>query len=120
MAASNKRQAREQARSAINKWALGFASVAWIPGSHYLMTGGDVTMVIQVGSIFDVDMDKTQAGAVFATIAAPLIGSKLAHSVLDFVPVFGWAAKSVVAGGVTKAVGEALIAYFNDCSNLSE
>ncbi len=40
MAAYNKRQAREQARSAINKWALGFASVAWIPGSHYLMTGG--------------------------------------------------------------------------------
>ncbi|TAD97795.1 MAG: hypothetical protein EAZ96_24810 [Oscillatoriales cyanobacterium] len=83
MAASNKRQAREQARSAINKWALGFASVAWIPG-------------------------------------APLIGSKVAHSVLDFVPVFGWAAKSVVAAGVTKAVGEALISYFNDCSNLSE
>ncbi|TAH22388.1 MAG: hypothetical protein EAZ09_10570 [Oscillatoriales cyanobacterium] len=77
MAASNKRQAREQARSAINKWALGFAS-------------------------------------------APLIGSKIAHSVLDFVPVFGWAAKSVVAAGVTKAVGEALISYFNDCSNLSE
>lgn len=120
MAAYNKRQAREQARSAINKWALAFASVAWIPGSHYLMTGGDVTMVMQVGSIFDVDMDKTQAGAVFATIAAPLIGSKIAHSFLDFVPVFGWAAKSVVAAGVTKGVGEALISYFNDCSNLSE
>jgi uncharacterized protein (DUF697 family) len=120
MAASNKRQAREQARSAINKWALGFASVAWIPGSHYLMTGGDLTMVMQVGSIFDVDMDRTQAGAVFAIIAAPLIGSKVAHSVLDFIPVLGWGAKSLVAGGVTKAVGEALISYFNDCSNLSE
>lgn len=120
MAASNKRQARDQARSAINKWALGFASVAWIPGSHYVMTGGDVAMVIQVASIFDVDMDKTEAGAVFTTVAAPLIGSKIAHSVLDFVPVFGWTVKSVVAAGVTKAVGETLIAYFNDCSNLPE
>jgi uncharacterized protein (DUF697 family) len=120
MAASNKRQAREQARAAINKWALGFAGVAWIPGSHYVMAGGDVTMVIQVGSIFAVDMDKTTAGAVFTTIAAPLIGSKIAHSILDFVPVVGWAAKSAVAAGVTKAVGEALIEYFNGCSNLPE
>ena len=120
MAASNKRQAREQARSAINKWALGFASVAWIPGSHYLMTGGDVTMVIQIGSIFAVDMDRTGAGAVFTTIAAPLIGSKLAHTALDFVPVFGWAAKSAVAATVTKGVGEALITYFNDCSDLPD
>lgn len=120
MAARNKRQARQQARSAINKWALGFASVAWIPGSHYVMTAGDVTMVIQVGAIFDVDLDRTTAGAVFTTVAAPLVGSKIAHSVLDFVPVIGWAAKSAVAAGVTKAVGEALIHYFDGCSNLPE
>jgi uncharacterized protein (DUF697 family) len=120
MTASNKRQAQEQARSAINKWALGFASVAWIPGSHYVMTGGDVTMVIQVGSIYGVDLDRTTAGAAFTTIAAPLIGSKVAHSVLDFVPILGWAAKSAVAAGVTKAVGEALIVYFHDCSDLPE
>ncbi len=120
MAARNKRQAREQARLAINKWALGFAAIAWIPGSHYAMTGGDVTMVIQVGSIYGVDMDRTNAGAVFTTIAAPLIGSKIAHSVLDFVPVLGWAAKSAVAAGVTKVVGETMIRYFEDCSTLPE
>ncbi len=120
MAATNKRQAREEARSAINKWALGFASVAWFPGSHYLMTAGDVTMVIQIGSIFDVNLDQTQAGALFTTIAAPLIGSKIAHSALDFFPVVGWGIKSAVAAGVTKSVGEALILYFNGCSNLPE
>ncbi len=77
-------------------------------------------MVVQIGSIFAVDLDKSQAGAVFATVAAPLIGSKIAHSVLDFVPVLGWAAKSAVAAGVTKTVGEALIHYFNGCSDLPE
>jgi hypothetical protein len=65
MAASNKRQAKEQARSATTKWALGFASVAWIPGSHYVMTGGDLAMVVQVGSIYDVHLDKAQAAAIF-------------------------------------------------------
>ncbi len=118
MAAYSKSEARSQARSRINQWAAGFAAVAWIPGAHYAMTAGDVTMVMQVGSIFDVHLDKIAAGQIFATVAAPLFGSKIAHSILDFVPVVGWAAKSVVAAGVTKSVGEALIGYFNDCSPL--
>ena len=120
MVAPNKRIARDKAHSAINKWAIGFASVAWIPGSHYVMTGGDLTMVVQVGSIYGVDMDKTTAANVFTTIAAPLVGSKLAHSALDFVPILGWAAKSAIAASVTKVVGEALIAYFDDCSDLPD
>lgn len=118
MAASTKRQAEEAARSIIHKWAVGFASVAWIPGSHYLMTAGDLAMVMQVGSVYGVDLDRTNAAAVFATVAAPLIGSKIAHSILDFIPILGWAAKSGVALSVTKVVGEALIKYFHDCSPL--
>ena len=39
-------------------------------------------------------------------------------SILDFIPVVGWGVKSAVAAGVTKAVGEALISYFDDCSPL--
>lgn len=118
MAASTKRDAVTQARSIIHKWAIGFASVAWIPGSHYLMSAGDLAMVMQVGSVFGVDLDRTNAGAVFATVAAPIIGSKIAHSILDFIPIVGWGAKSVVAMGVTKGVGETLIRYFLDCSPL--
>ena len=120
MAAQNKSEARIQARSVINNWAMGFAAVAWIPGSHYVMTAGDLTMVIQVGSIFGVDLTRTAAANIFTTVAAPLIGSKLAHSILDFVPGIGWAAKSAVAVVVTRGVGEALIGYFNDCSKLPE
>lgn len=118
MAATTKRDAETQARSIINKWAVGFASLAWIPGSHYVMSAGDLAMVVQVGSVFNVDLDRTNAAAVFATVAAPLIGSKIAHSVLDFIPILGWAAKSAVALSVTKVVGEALIKYFLDCSPL--
>ena len=84
------------------------------------MTAGDAAMVMQVGTVFDVHLNKADTAAVFATIATPVIGSKIAHSILDFIPVVGWAAKSVVALAVTKAVGEALIAYFYDCSPLPE
>ncbi len=120
MAAYNKSQARSQARSRINQWAAGFAAVAWIPGAHYAMGAGDIAMVRQVGSIFGVHTNETQAGEIFTIVAAPLIGSKVAHSILDFVPVIGWGVKSAVAAGVTKGVGEALIGYFNDCSPLPE
>ena len=120
MSARNKREAEELANTAINKWAAGFAAVAWIPGSHYLMTAGDLTMVVQVGSIYHVDLDRTAAGSIFTSVAAPMIGSKIAHTVLDFFPVFGWIVKSAVALGVTKVVGTALIQYFRDCSPLPD
>ncbi len=120
MAASNKKEAREKAKEAINGWSLGFASVAWIPGSHYVMAAGDFTLVLQVGSIYGVELDKQQAAQIFTSVAAPLIGSKIAHSILDFIPILGWAIKSGVAFGVTKLVGEALIAHFEDVSPLPE
>ncbi len=120
MAAPTKREAREQARKAVNGWAAGLAATAWIPGSHYVMLAGDVAFVQQIGSIYDVSVTEAGAGQIFATVAAPLIGSKVAHSVLDFIPVAGWVAKSVVAAGVTKAVGEALVKYFEDCSKLPD
>lgn len=87
MAALNKRAATIQARSAINKWALGFASVAWVPGSHYVMAAGDLATVQQVRSIFGVTLDDTAAASVFTLVAVPLIGSKIAHTVFDFIPV---------------------------------
>jgi uncharacterized protein (DUF697 family) len=118
MAASSKQEARVAALSVVNNWAIGFAAVAWIPTSHYLMTAGDVAMVMQIGSIFGVEMNQTKAGAVFASVAAPIIGSKVAHTILDFIPIIGWAAKSGVAYTVTKGVGTALVHYFEDCSPL--
>ena len=120
MAARNKRAAEEEANKAIVKWAAGFASVAWIPGSHYAMAPGDIAMVMQLGSIFDVPLDRETAGVVFSSVAAPIIGSKVAHSILDFVPVVGWAAKSVIAGSVTWGVGKAMISYFRSCSKLPD
>ena len=118
MVARSKSEARRQASSAINKWALGFAAIAWVPGSHYAMGAGDIAMIRQVGAIFDVDVNETEAAEIFTIVAAPLLGSKVAHSILDFIPVVGWGVKSAVAAGVTKAVGEGLIGYFNSCPRL--
>ena len=120
MASLNKSEAKKSAKKIVNKWSIGFASVAWIPGSHYVMAAGDVALVMQVGSVYGVELDRTGAATVFTSVAAPLIGSFLANSVLDFIPILGWIAKSGISYCVTKGVGEALIAYFSDCSPLPE
>jgi len=118
MTCSTKREAREKAKKIVNGWALGLAATAWIPGSHYVMAAGDYALVEQLGSVFDVSVNKTEAAQIFTLIAVPLVGSKVAHSILDFIPVLGWGVKSVVAAGATKAAGEALIKYFYNCSKL--
>jgi uncharacterized protein (DUF697 family) len=117
MAAQNKNEAGVQARAAINKWAMGFTAVAWIPCIHYVLTAADVVMVVQVGTIYGVDLDRASAGVVFSTVAGPFLGRTVAHGILDFIPWL-WPIKSAVAYGVTKAIGEALIGYFHDCSPL--
>lgn len=120
MAASNKSEAREMARDIINAWSIGSFSVAWIPGSNYAIGSGDLSMTIKVGSLFGIELDRAQAAQVFTSVAAPLINSNTAHSILDFIPILGWAVKPVVAFGATERVGIALINYFNNRSNLPE
>ena len=120
MTAPNNKIAKKEARSVINKWAMGFAGIAWLPGSQLALSGGDVLMVIQVGKIYGFDLDKTEALGILTSIAATITGRTIVHSLLDFVPVIGWGAKPVVAASVTKAVGKALIAYFEERSNLPD
>ena len=61
MAACCKQVARREARSAITKWAIGFGVVDLLPLAHLAMDFGAISVVIQVGSIFDVDLDRTEA-----------------------------------------------------------
>ncbi|MCU0391626.1 MAG: hypothetical protein MUE81_10960 [Thermoflexibacter sp.] len=120
MAAKNKREAKEKANEAVNAWSVGLAATAWIPGSGYVMTAGDIMMVIQVGKIYDVDMDETAAATVLTGIAAPLVGRTVAYGLLDCIPIAGWIVKSAVSVGVSITVGKTVIAYFEDCSPLPE
>lgn len=43
----------------------------------------------------------------------------IADTVLTYIPVFGWAAKTVTAGSVTALLGGALISYFKERSPLA-
>jgi uncharacterized protein (DUF697 family) len=78
------------------------------------LAAGDIELCREVAECFGVD--HWSAESVTAAIGASVTGKVIAGEALSFIPVFGWAIKAGVAGGITKSVGEAIIAYFKSRS----
>jgi uncharacterized protein (DUF697 family) len=113
---TTKTEAEERARSIVNKWSAGAVAVSWVPGSALVLGAADYAMINAVAEAFQVkDFSMEQAIGVVAASATGLGLSEF----LSFVPVAGWIVKAGIAGSVTKAMGEAVIAYFRDRSPLT-
>jgi uncharacterized protein (DUF697 family) len=113
------KEAEKKARNRVNAWTTGAVAVGWVPGSMFALAAGDVEICREVADCFEVE--HWNAEALTAAIGASVTGKVIAGESLSFFPGVGWAVKSVVAGAVTKAVGEVIIQYFksqspyNDC-----
>lgn len=108
------REAENEARKIVNAWSAGAAAVGWVPGSMLILAGADVLLVKDVAKAFGVHSYNLEE--VTAAISASASGKVIAGELLSVIPVVGWAIKSGVAGGITKTVGEVLIAYMKDRS----
>jgi uncharacterized protein (DUF697 family) len=106
--------AEMKARRRVNAWSAGAVAVGWVPGSMLALAAGDLELCREVAQCFGVE--HWSAESVSAAMGASLTGKIIAGEALSFIPVFGWAIKSAVAGGITKTVGEAIIAYFRSRS----
>ena len=113
--AQNCAEAETEARRVVNTWAVAAAGVGWIPGSMLALGALDAKLVGDVAKAYHVQSYSIES--VVAAVGASVSG-KLAAELLSLVPVFGWLAKSGVAASVTKALGEALIAYMRERSPL--
>jgi uncharacterized protein (DUF697 family) len=80
----------------------------------FLLAAGDVELCREVAGCFGVE--HWSAESVSAAVGASVTGKIVAGESLSLIPVFGWAIKSVVAGTITKAVGDAILAYFKSHS----
>ena len=107
-------EAEQKARGRVNAWTAGAVAVGWVPGSMFALAAGDVAICREVAACFGVE--HWSAESVSAAIGASVTGKIVAGEALSLIPVFGWAVKSVVAGAITKAVGEAIIQYFRSQS----
>lgn len=95
-----------RARRRVHAWTIGAVAAAWVPGSMLALPAIDVGLCRDVAACFGVE--HWSAESVSAEIGASLAGEVGTWAALSFIPVLRWA----VAGKITKAVGEAIIAYF--------
>lgn len=104
-----KLMAMQDASDIVNKYVAGAAAVGWIPGSTFILSPGDLAMISQVASCFNVTSYAVEevAGAVLAETTGRFVSDFL----LSLIPIAGWIVKAGVAAGITKALGEATIHY---------
>jgi|GEM_PF-1097844 len=112
-------QAEKEARKLVDDWATGALLTGWIPGSSFFHSGADVLVMRQVGEIFGVGMfDEKAAIQTITNTAASVISGSIITEAVGLVPVFGWAVKSGLLSAKAKVLGDAVIAYFRDLSEL--
>ena len=102
-------EAEEHARNIVNAWAVGATAIGWVPGSMLALMGVDVKLVNDVAKAFGVETYSVEE--ISTAIGAGVTGKVIAGETLSLFPGLGWVAKSLVAGGVTKGIGEVIIKY---------
>ena len=86
--------------------ASGAAGAIPIPIADAIpITAAQVTMVIALGKVFEVNLTEAAAKTVLTAVAAPIVGRTVASAGLKFIPIAGWIASAALAAGVTEAIG---------------
>lgn len=113
-------QADREARQIVDNWTTGAALTGWIPGSAFFLTAADTAMINQVAAAYEVeafDMDNLLSvlgGAVASAIAGGII-----TEVVGLIPIVGWAIKSAAMAAKANIIGNEVINYFRDRTQLS-
>ena len=114
MAKSNKERARVWVHSYV-ALGTGIVIAAVVPGTTSIaLAAMETHMCYEIGKIYKgVEFSAGDAGAVAAAVGiAAIAGQMAALEALNFVPFAGWAVKGAIAGGIIKALGEAIITHF--------
>lgn len=108
----------QKARVWVDGYAIAGAALviaAVVPGAtSAALIVIEGTMCYQIGKIYKGDeytMGEAVATAGVVGLAA-VVGKIAALEALNLLPIAGWAVKAPVAGGVIKALGEAIIMHF--------
>lgn len=119
MSTKTLQDAEREAKKIIRNWTAGAAFTGWIPGSAVILTAADTAMIAQVASAFDVKEIDTEN--VTVALGRALTGGATASYVsetLSFIPLAGWAIKSIAMATKTHLVGYSVINYFRVRSKL--
>jgi uncharacterized protein (DUF697 family) len=109
---------KEQARVWVHSYLVigsGIVIAAVVPGStSAALVLMETHMAYEIGKIYrGGDFTLAEGVRVAAAVGIACVAGQLAAlEALNFIPFAGWAVKGVVAGGVIKALGEALIYHY--------
>jgi uncharacterized protein (DUF697 family) len=116
-----KAEAEVEARNIVDKWVVGAALTGWIPFSALFLTAADAAMIRQVADAFGVGVfDMNAVKAHVGGLLMGAVGGGVVAEVAGWIPVVGWAVKSVGMAYKAEAIGEAVIEYFSEASPLPD
>jgi len=100
--------------------AVGFFS-AQIPGSDYaIMAPIQITMIISIGGVFGVTIDKSWAKSLLGSYIATITGRALSQALLGWIPAIGNVINSGTAAALTEAIGWAVAKDLENSANYPE
>ena len=73
-----------------------------------------ITMIISLGKVFDVSLDRTTAASLLTGMLAAKVGRKVAGFFAGLVPGLGSVVNGGTAASITEGVGWATVAYFDE------
>ena len=89
------------------------ALLIFVPGADMpVLTAVQMRMVLKLARCYGYDLSPDRAVELLGVLGAGFGFRAVGRSMLDFVPVAGWAVQSGIAYSATKAVGKAAMEYF--------
>jgi uncharacterized protein (DUF697 family) len=91
------------------------AAAIFVPGADFpILTLNQLRLVLRLAAAHGQEIDAQRAPELLAVVGGALGFRRLAHQLLGFVPVAGWAIQGAIAYGGTKTLGEAARRYFGN------
>ncbi|MCY4070999.1 MAG: hypothetical protein OXG60_06850 [Chloroflexi bacterium] len=113
--------ADREARKLVANWTTGAALTGWIPGSAFFLTAADTAMIHQVASAYEVSaFDMNNLLSVLGGAVASAIAGGVITEVVGIIPIVGWAVKSAAMAAKAKVIGDEVIRYFRERSDLPD
>ncbi|MCY4537443.1 MAG: hypothetical protein OXE52_04340 [Chloroflexi bacterium] len=113
--------ADREARKLVANWTTGAALTGWIPGSAFFLTAADTAMIHQVASAYGISaFDMNNLFSVLGGAVASAVAGGVITEVVGIIPIVGWAVKSAAMATKAKVIGDEVIRYFRERSDLPD
>jgi uncharacterized protein (DUF697 family) len=92
--------------------AMGIIPIG--PADTLMITPAQIGMIVSLGAVFNIRVSENLAKSILGGLALSVAGRAVAATILNFIPIVGWAIKGGTAASLTEAIGWTAVAHFHD------